>query len=248
MKLDTNSNSDTLASLLADSRKGTFTGLITRKVGKVVRGVRYNDDMVHTVIFTGFKYENLVRRSLDLLASCLTDQEVIDLAATKGTPVAKADVQAARAELESSFRRTLMGESTSTTDHVYEPLKVADEDVRGGRVYKCVAADGKTCHCRNCTGNEKAPLPGTIYLQGLRIWSEIVDAAPNGKAPAPNSRPKTIAKNILRARLPVSKYVSYRLEPGTDFVLRAGGTVALEATKSGMTVDPVVADAVANVL
>ena len=58
----------------------------------------------------------------------------------------------------------------------------------------------------------------------------------------------TIAKNILRARLPVSKYVSYRLEPGTDFVLRAGGTVALEATKSGMTVDPVVADAVANVL
>ena len=85
-------------------------------------------------------------------------------------------------------------------------------------------------------------------MQGLRIWSEVVDPAPNGKAPAPNSRPKTVAKNILRGRLPVSKYVSYRLEPGTDFVLRAGGTVAVEATKKGMTVDPVVADAVANVL
>ena len=41
----TNANSALLAALLADACVGTFTGLITKKVGKVVKGVRYDDDV-----------------------------------------------------------------------------------------------------------------------------------------------------------------------------------------------------------
>src|SRR5690554_3846174 len=49
--------------------RGRFTSLVIRKVGKV-RGrednkMRYGDDLVHTVIVTGFNYLKLVQRSLD---------------------------------------------------------------------------------------------------------------------------------------------------------------------------------------
>jgi len=36
--------------------------------------------------------------------------------------------------------------------------------------------------------------------------------------------------------------VSYALEPGTDFVLRAGGTAATQATKDGFLVTDAVVD------
>lgn len=235
--MQTNANSSLIAALLADARVGTFTGIITRKVGETKGGVLYGDDLVHVVIFTGFRYDRLVQRSLDLLPS-ITDDAVVAQAAAKGVTLTLADVATARAELEASFKASLDGTNEATTDEVYEPLTVDGQSVRGGRVYRCkreTGAEGK-CHCRKCSGDAKAPLDRTIYVQGLRIWSEVLEAAKNGPVPAPKSAPKTVAKNLLRAALPVSKYVSYRLEPGTDFMLRAGGTAAVEATTRGFTV------------
>lgn len=78
--------------------------------------------------------------------------------------------------------------------------------------------------CRVYTG-QKAEEVGTVYLQGLQISSEVIEAAPNGPKPAVNSKPKTLCKNALRRNLPVSRYVSYVLAPNGDWELRAGGAV-----------------------
>lgn len=241
----TNANSPLIANILDDARRGTFTGLITTKRG-VTRGpkgakVTYGDDEVHTVIYTGFKYDNLVRRSLEALQA-MTDLDFARFAAESNGTFTVADVALALSELVASFERTLnpAEESTATTKHVYEPLVVDGEVVRGGRVYRCTGTKG--CHCRECSGDKRAPLDGTIYLQGLRIWSKVLTPAPNGPVPKPNSKPKTLAKNALRRGLPVSRYVSYRLEPGTPFMLRAGGTAAIEAKAEGFVVTDDIVD------
>lgn len=250
-----NSNSDLLALLLGDARKGTFTGLITRKRG-VDRGrgaarQTFGDDEVHVTILTGFRYENLVRRSLEQLRGLDLDAVLAEATAKgrvdgKGNLLTKADFENAKAELIASFERSLddTQESTSTTKDVFETLTLDGETVRGARVYKC---SGKAnCQCRNCTGDAKAPLPGTIYLQGLRIHETVITPAPNGPAPKPKSAAKTVAKNLLRSKLPVRRYVSYRLEPGTDFILRAGGTAEAEAVKHGFVATDDLLDTIAR--
>jgi len=237
---ETNANSQIVAAILASAQKGTFTGLITTKKG-TQRGpkgakVTYGDDTVHTVIYTGFKYDELVKRSLKALDS-ISDQAIVDQATDKGRDdIDLATVAQARAELVASFERTLdpNQESTSSTKHVYENLLVEGETVRGGRVYRCTAPD-LPCNCRACTGDKKSPLDGTVYLQGLRVWEKVLEPAANGHWKT-NSKAKTVAKNLLRRCTPVSKYVSYALEPGGSWLLRAGGTAAIEATDKGFLV------------
>ena len=259
----TNASSNILAALLADAKVGTFTGLVVTKVGKELgpkdAKVRYGDDTVHVCLFTGFKYEGLVRRSLAALNSINLDNMLLDAAedgvvgwegrgkAAFQRPLTAADFAAAKADLVASFERTLdpAQESTSTTAHVFEPLVVDGEVVRGGRVYQCVAGDSDhECKCRNCTGNKKAPLPGTINLQGLQVSSRVLEPAVNGPIPASKSAAKTVAKDLLTYRLPISRYRSYRLEPGTPFLLRVGGTAKIEAEQAGIVFTPDMRDAI----
>lgn len=237
----TNAIAPVLAANLASARKGTFTSLIIRKEGEE-RGaagnkVTYGDDLVHVVIITGFKYERLVARSRDRLAA-MTDAEIDALVARGYTgwngrgakavscSVTRADFDAARTELLDSFDKTLAGTNESTTDHVYEPLTVNGEVVRGCRVY---------------TGNPdptlNAATPGTVYLQGLKIGEKVLDAAPNGPVPASQSNPKTVAKNVLRSRLPVARYVSYKLDAAGGWLLSAGGAAVAACDSNGVTLD-----------
>jgi hypothetical protein len=236
----TNSISPVLAANLAAAKKGTFTSLIVRKEGEE-RGaqgskVTYGDDLVQVVIITGFRYENLVARSRDMLAN-MSDADIDALVARGYTgwqgrgakavqvPVTRADFDAARAELTDSFDKTLAGTNESTTDHVYEPLLVNGEVVRGSRVY-----------VGNPNGQDAAT-PGTVYLQGLKIGERVLDAAPNGPVPASQSNPKTVAKGVLRSRLPVARYVSYKLDAAGGWLLSAGGAAVAACDTNGVTLD-----------
>ncbi len=249
--MSTNANSEILTTILANRHYG-FASLITAKVG-VQRGrgsnkKTYGDDQVLSVFVSGFRYGNLVQRSLDALND-ITDADVMANINTKGahgwvkgveTPVTLADVAQARTEMVASFQRTLdpSEPSTSTTAHVFEPLLLNDKPVRGAKVYRCVADDtDHKCKCRTCTGDEKAPLDGTIYISGLQVASKVLTPAPNGPKPFPNSKPKTVAKNFLKKGLPVKRYIQFRLEPGTDFMLKAGGTAATQVTDQGIILD-----------
>lgn len=247
----TNSISPVLAANLASARKGTFTSLIIRKEGEE-RGpagskVTYGDDLVHAVIITGFKYERLVAKSRDMLAA-MTDADIDALVARNYTgwqgrgskavsvPVTRADFDAARAELLDSFDKTLAGTNESTTDHVYEPLTVNGEVVRGCRVY-----------IGNPNGQDAAT-PGTVYLQGLKIGERVLDAAPNGPVPASQSNPKTVAKGVLRSRLPVARYVSYKLDAAGGWLLSAGGAAVAACDTNGVTLDADRVEAVCDML
>lgn len=232
MNLKTNASNAALAADLATARKGTFTGLIIQKEGSEKGGVRYDDDLVHAVIITGFSYMSLVERSKARLLA-MTDSD-LDAMADKGydawsgrgakavpVKVARADFEAARTELLESFERTLAGTNTATTDGVYEPLVVDGETVRGCRVY---------------VSGDAAPA-GTIYLQGLQIGSRVIEPAANGRAPAPKSAPKSVAKNVLGSKLPTSRYVSYKLVSGGNWILNIGGAAAVAADENGVTLD-----------
>jgi len=241
----TNSDNLALAVTLANARKGTFSGLIVRKKGKTVRGVTYGDDLVHTVMYTGFKYENLVKRSLAALPVPGTrdfedycDRVVgyckrmgnID---KNGDPIDYSDVAKAINDLRDSFQRTLDGTNSATTDHVYEPLMVMGQTVRGSRVYVGPS-----------NGAEPAAMPGTIYIQGLKVQQKVLEPAANGPVPRSKSAPLSVVKDFIRRTLPIGRYVSYSLEPGTEFKLAAGGTAVLEAEASGMVFTEAVKQAV----
>jgi hypothetical protein len=208
----------------------------------------YGDDTVHVVMVTGFKYPDLCARSLKALEA-ISDEDMAKHATEKGykgwdgkgkdkveRALTLADFQAARAELAESLSLSRDGENEATTDHVYDPLVVDGETVRGARVYKCIKdnTEGHVCKCRNCTGDERAPLPGTIYLNGLKIAEKVLTPAVNGPVPAAQSAPKSVAKNMLRKRLPIARFVAYVLEPGTNFMLAAGGTAAAKVTENGI--------------
>jgi hypothetical protein len=252
--MSTNANSALISALLADAKVGTFTGLVTKKVG-TERGpkgakVRYGDDEVHVCVFTGFKYVGLCERSLVALAG-IDDAKILDeiiasdIKAWEGrgknateVAVRLADVKAAREELVESLSKSIAGTNESTTDDVFEPLVVDGKTVRGARVYT-----GQT-EAAAKRGDKPAAKTGTIYLQGLQISSRVITPAPNGPKPESKSGAKTVAKNLLRRRLPVSRYVSYKLEPGSDFLLRSGGTAEVEAEKAGIHFTPEMRDAI----
>lgn len=242
----TNASNVALSEMMSALPVGRFVGLITRKKGKAVgRGAArmvYGDDETHVVIFTGFKYISLVQRSLDK-AQTVTAQALLDECQRRGktgksgAPITLADCTKAIDDQIASFQATLGGTSTSTTDHVYEPLTVNGESVRGCRVY---SGSGNP-------SDPKAPVPGTIYLQGLKIGERILTPAPNGPIPASNSRGDVVAKGVLRSMLPVSRYVSYALEPGSDYILRAG-KAAIEGASDGTVVKADIAATVSDLL
>lgn len=249
--MNTNAITPVLAETLASANKGTFTGLIIKKVGKEVgRGAdrkTYGDDLVHVVLVTGFKYENLVARSLAEVEGFIgAGTTYIDtfigrcvrkgITGKDGAPITHADVTKALASVKASFERTLDGTSVSTSDHVFDPLLVDGEPVRGCKVYK-----------GNPNG-ENASEPGTIYLAGLKIGETVVEAAENGPIPRSNSRGDVVAADIIKASLPVGRYRSYRLHPNSGFILRAGGAAAAAATKGGVTIDTDAVNAAVNLL
>ena len=229
-------NSQNLVAMLAQSKHGSFTGLVIRKEGTVRgRGPNkklYGDDLVHVCGGTGFNYTTLVRKSLAKLneldldsvygrVACLTDKD--------GHRVSRTAFDHAVIELRESLQSSIDGTNSSTTDHVYEPLVLTQDDgtrevVRGARVY-----------VGNPSGEDAAE-PGTVYLQGLQISSTVIERAANGSAPQTQSSAVVVAKNALRKLLPISRYVSYKLAVGQSWILRAGASAALAADDLGIQI------------
>ena len=244
MNLSVNPNSAKLAEALADGKLGTFSGIVIRKQGKTAgRGAdkkTYGDDLVHAAIVTGFKYDTLKERDGVIMATLTAaglaaEEGAKALKDGKGNPVTEADFAAALAEMVASAEKSAEGTNTATHDHVYEPLVVDGTTVRGASVYVCVAGNpDHECKCRGCTGDAKAPESGTIYIAGLKVGETVLEVAANGPAPATKSAAKTVAKGYIRRKLPSRRYVRYRLEPGSDFILRVGGTAAVAANKDGI--------------
>jgi hypothetical protein len=255
-----NAHSVFTAASLASAKPG-FYGLIIKKTG-ITRGPKgnkttYGDDLVHTLFVGGISYTRLVTRSRNELAAMTTadltalEAKGYDAWSGRGKnatqiTVTVADFIEARDEMLASFDATLAGTNTSTTDHVYEPLKVLKDDgtvetVRGARVYKCVKADpNHECQCRMClaergTPNNRAPVDGQVNILGIKVGETVIEAGL--PRPASKSGAKAVAKRVLKSRLPIKRLVSYRLEQNGDWILRAGGEAAAAAGTDGVTCD-----------
>jgi len=143
--------------------------------------------------------------------------------------ITESDVEEALHQLKFSLKRRVANNTPHTPAlGVYEPLVVMGQRVRGSRVYR-----GPTPLAR-ANGAILAAKPGTIYLQGLWVRQAVLSPAVNGPIPRPKSGTVVTVKNAIRRILPIRRYVSYSLEPGTSFRLAAGGAAIVAAEKDGM--------------
>ena len=253
--MTTNANSPTLTDLISGStRCARFVSLVTTLKGasRLAPGekrgglkITVGNDTVRDTFVAGANYGTLKAKDaaiLDTLTGADLDTMVADGhtawtgRGAKATQVAvtRADFDLALAEMIDSTAKTLAGTNTSTTDHVYESLEVDGEKVRGYRVYVGPTDPNAT----------PASTPGTIYVQGLRVGRKVIEAAEFAR-PASKSSAKSVAKRVITRLLPSRRYVSYCLEPGTDFILNMGVDAVTASDAAGITVD---ATAVASAL
>ena len=256
--MSTNANSNILASVIANANLGTFTGLVQTLKGteRLAPGEKrggtklvYGNDKVHVCLFTGFKYDALCQRSLDVLAGLNAETVLAEIKAEglvgyegRGekaveVEITLADVQEAIDRLRASWTLSRDGLNQSTNDHVFEPLVVNGETVRGCRVYTGQTEEAKAA------GIEPPAAVGTIYLQALQISRTVLVPAPNGSLPESKSGPRVVAEGFITDKTPMANYRSYRLEPGTEYTLRAGGTAMIEAEKDGIVFTTEIRDA-----
>ena len=217
----TNARIETLASYMANQKYGTFAGLEITKVGKQrgPKGMRktYNNDRVHNVLITGFKYENLLERSLHLLQR--EDRVLLmGMIIRRGKGMVRSDhALLAIDNVAQSLQRSLDNEQPERK--TMETLVVDEQEIRGCYIAKGIEG------VRN----------GTVYLHGLRIASRIVVPAKNGHWPT-KSKPQTVANSTLRKMLPVGRYASYRLAPSQNFSLKIGGQQIIEILSADVMV------------
>jgi hypothetical protein len=225
--MKTNAKDQKLAGILAESRPGTFTGIVVRKVGETRGGVLYGDDLVRVTVRTGISYKNLVEKSLKVLNSLSATsicREAIRLGlrdVKTGKTVSIGDVYTAKQELQESFKKVVNDGKGTDEEKLtnFEPLEVNGEKITGVRVYTNPDSDNH----------------GSVYLMGLKMSETVLDWSPNGAIPAPKSAAKTLAKNLIKSKLPIGKFVRYRLNG--NFILRTGGKSLTRVTKTQTMTD-----------
>lgn len=218
-----NDNSGCKVASLVYTKKGIVRGRGTDRKG-------YGRDRVRITFLSGFDYPTVVRKSQAILpemksadiAEIAKDKGVVD---RQGNPLQFPDIQKALVELWESFARTLEGNGVSSTQDVYETLEVNGVTVPGCRVY---IGEGNP-------EDPKAPIPGTVYLQGLFVGETVLEEDLNGPAPEPKSGAIPLAKRLIRKQLPVGRYVSFALEPGSEFDLQVDGSAGFSLQDGEVT-------------
>jgi hypothetical protein len=233
---------------IGDLGQGTLASLILRKKGcsKGPAGSTtiYDDDFVHVLLWTGFHYKALVERSSQKLHAIWSQTSLLKdlLAATQQAGHAEAtlaDISAAVQETDDAFNKVINGvpqsDDEDDTPHgsesdkqpCWEPLKVNGALIRGARVY--VGAGDPT--------NPRAPIKGDIYIDGVKLGEKLLEAAPNGHW-RPRRKAKSVAKEILRAKLPCGLYARYSLNQERLLEAKVGQDAVGHAKKAGLIIDP----------
>lgn len=228
---------------LGDLDQGTLVSLTVQKKG-LERGKKgdrkvYNDDLVQVLIWSGFSYEALAGRTLKKLRKVQDNpvlikelaQEVINLHGCN--EITFADVTLAIQETENWLTGVLTnaaeGSSQEGTrdEEVFYPLIVDGIKIPGCKIYQGVGDPSKP----------RAPKPGTVYVDGVKLGERVITPAPNGHWKT-KSKPKTLAKKLLRKRLPIDLYVRYACEPERLHEILVGATAGEVAKANGIHVDP----------
>ena len=249
--MNTNASDMTLASELSglgdiEKGQGTLVSVVVKKKG-VERGtapnkVIYGDDTVHALIWSGFTYKALVERSYKKLHQEWDKgnlfHTLLEQVTAAGYPeVTLSDVASAVQEVDESFKKVLAeplddmdlpdGSGEETKAPIWEPLTIDGQTVRGAKVY---IGEGNS-------SDPRAPVKGSVYIDGVKLGERVQVAAPNGHWKA-KQKPKTVAKEILRDRLPIGLYVRYPLDKAGLGGVRVGAAASAYAKQDGVVVDP----------
>jgi hypothetical protein len=240
--LATNASDAPIAIQLADlsqTDQGTLVYIKVRKMGDA-RGpstarVIYGDDLVAVLIWSGFSYKALVARSDKKLNELLNRGRFIEkitryvYAQHQGVTVD--DVCNALQETRVWFRRVLAegtGIPSAPNGGAWDPFRVDGEVVRGAKVYVGPARPQ----------DARAPIPGTLYVAGVKLGETVIEPAANGPW-RPDSSAKTLAKEAIKSLLPIGLYCQYRLEP--ERVIEGpfvGRQASMRSKAIGVQVDP----------
>lgn len=243
MEHNTNAQNTKLAKTLKEIGpldQGTLVSLRTQKKG-VQRGragskLVYGNDVVHVLIWTGFSYEALISRSQRKLQA-LQDEGGLIKRLTKAVHdhgyggANFQDSALAIQEMQSWFHRVLAERASADKEEaipgVWEPLYVDGVRVRGSKVYQ-----GKERPL-----DPRAPVPGHIYIDGVKLGEQIIEHSPNGEWDTKSSM-KTVTKNLLRSWLPIGLYVRYELHPEQLSTIRVGKEASIDVERVGIYVQP----------
>lgn len=204
---------------------------------------RGNHKVVATVLVGNVSYESMLQRSfanltkiadsddrfVDKVAKAMNEEGIRD--GQTGREITPEDVWDAlyglgpsdggipgRKGLLTAWRESLRGENPdSTSKHVYEPLVVDNEEVKGAYVY---TGEGNP-------EDPEAPVPGAIYFNAVTIFTKVVKPSPNGNIIPSRSGAVVLVKKFLPrflgpGTLPVLKFKRYRLLPGVPFSIKSG--------------------------
>ena len=226
-----------LSGLVDLPEQGTVFTALVHKMGEA-RGsgatkVVYGDDIKQVLIWTGFSHQALIARSMKMLDFQLGKGGYIEKIARAtldehgGTTIA--DVCHALQEIRESFRLSSMVPQALSNPHpsIWRPLEIEGVPVRGCSVYVGPSRPE----------DPRLPIPGTIYVRGLKLGEKMVTPAPNGQWKA-DSKPKTIAKQIIQESLPVGLYCQYRLEPSRVSGVAVAAEAVRIAKELGIPIDP----------
>ena len=238
IKFDTNASESLHAAVLEEvgqQERGALLFLQTKKRG-VQRGragakVTYGDDLVQVLLWTGFSYAAIIERSLGKLNALIDSGNLLTKlqasCAEDGHAVKIADCAAALQETREWFDRVLhQGSGPMPPAGPWVPL-----EVNGVRVPLCRVYQGEAR-----PQNVRAPIPGHIYVQGMKIGERVVTPAAAGPWHTKKGS-KTIAKETLRSWLPIGLYSQYSLDPQLTGHLVAGEGAVKRAKASGIQVD-----------
>ena len=234
----TNATDGKLATVLRgiaeQGQQGTLVSVLVRKKGVMRTGLKFNDDLVHVLLWAGFSYVALVERSLNRLQFLQGQgnliRSLVQACHLDGHDAVQiADASEAIQEVMDGLKKVMAsaetpqgaGEDEDEEEPTWTPLEVDGVRIPGAKVY---------------TGKGSGTLGG-IYLDGVKLGEVILEPAQNGRW-ATDSKPKTLAKAMLKSWLPVGLYVRYSLE-GQDLLMVQVGEPASEAAKTaGIQVDP----------
>jgi len=236
----------TLAAIEEGFSQGTLVSAILHKKG-VARGpadsqIIYGDDFVHVLIWTGFDYKALVERSRRKLNQMWGNPQglvpALYTAVQASHPeVTLVDITQAIQEIDQSFTKVLSPSDTPAQEgadspveqhdpNIWKPLVIDGVTVRGAKVYQGPGGE-----------SSRAPVPGTIYLDGVKLGEKILTPAQNGDW-NPKQKAKSVAKETLRAWLPVGLYVRYCLDRERVLTIKVGAEASQHAKAEGVGVDP----------
>lgn len=211
-------NAINLDALQGTTLSGRTATIITKKAGKKVAGKICGDDTVRTILLLT-SYKNVKDADLAFLKA-LDNQALEAMAGNiyldgKGQQVTVQDFVDAHTELIASAEKSVAGTNTSANADAFKPYLLSDGTaVPNTKVY---------------TNDKGIGVVGSIHISGLMIHQQVLEAGTPFPATTKKSRAKTVAKNVLRAQMPSSKWRQFRLNPEGEWTLQVGGVKIAQA-------------------